>query len=97
MKVRTITAFLTSTGAVSWVSAVEIDIQSIPTAIAHACHDGMAVSCVTPSDRWVKLTPIRAMVVTASGHAASRSVGKLLNSDVEPQSAFPGFIHSFGP
>jgi hypothetical protein len=43
----------TSGGAVSWAKATEINMQSIPTAIAHACHDGIAVSCVTPSDRCV--------------------------------------------
>jgi hypothetical protein len=46
---------------------VEINMQSIPTAHAQACYDGMAVSWVTPSDKCVRLTAIKPTVVAASG------------------------------
>jgi hypothetical protein len=39
-------SFFTSGGDVSCAKATEINMQSIPIAIAQACHDGIAISCV---------------------------------------------------
>jgi hypothetical protein len=53
----------TSGGAVSCAKATEINRQSIPTAIAPLCQDGIAVNCVTPSDRCVRDTAMSLTVV----------------------------------
>src|SRR5262249_40663756 len=61
-------SFFTSGGEVSCAKATLISMQSMPIAIAQDCHEGIAVSCVTPSLRCVSDTAIKPTVVPARGH-----------------------------